>query len=214
MSNELLESLKKAIKDYSGEAAEAIARETIKAKLDPLEVLNVLTMTIRQIGDGFSRGELWLPELIGAAGAMQRAMEIVQEEIARTGKKREVVGIVVIGTVFGDIHSIGKTMVASLLAAEGFEVRDLGVNVTVEQFVKAVKQDRPQILAMSALLTSTAPEQRRVISTLERAGLRAEVRVMVGGAAITKEFAKNIGADGFEYSAPSAAKSARALIGV
>jgi len=129
------------------------------------------------------------------------------------GAKKESVGSVVIGTVYGDIHSIGKTMVATLLSADGFAVNDLGINVTAESFVEAAKKYKADILAMSALMTTTAPEQRRVIEILREEDLRDKVKIMIGGGAITQEFASGIGADGYDPTAPGAVKLARSLIG-
>jgi len=211
--NEILESLKKAITEYDSERAATLAKEVIERGIDPIEALDAMTGAIRQVGDGFARGELWLPDLVGAADAMSSAMPIIEEELKRSGAKRVTLGTVVVGTVFGDIHSIGKTMVCALLVAEGFEVYDLGVNLKAEEFLEAIKRHDADILAMSALMTTTAPEQRRVIESLEKEGLRNKVKIMVGGGAITEEFAKEIGADGYDPTAPGAAKLARKLAG-
>jgi len=190
-----------------------LARKAVQEKIDPVKALDTMTAAIKQVGDGFARGELWLPDLVGAADAMTSATPIIEEEIKRRGTKRESLGTVVIGTVYGDIHSIGKTMVAALLTADGFAVNDLGINVTAENFVEGVKRYRPDILAMSALMTMTAPEQKKVIATLKKEGLRDKVKIMVGGGAITQEFADSIGADGYDPTAPGAVKLARRLIG-
>jgi len=122
-------------------------------------------------------------------------------------------GTVIAGTVFGDIHSIGKTMVCTLLTAEGFEVHDLGVNIKAEEFLEATKKYNADILAMSALMTMTASEQKKVIEYLKKEGLRDKIKIMVGGGAITEEFAKDVGADGYDPTAPGAVKLARRLIG-
>jgi len=172
-----------------------------------------MTDAIREIGEGFNRGDLFLPDLIGAADAMSAATPIVEEEIRRVGADTQSTGSVVIGTVYGDIHTIGKTMVATLLQAEGFTVHDIGINVTAEQFVDSVRKYKPNILAMSALMTMTAPEQRKVIESLRAQGLRDGVKIMVGGGALTQEFADTIGADGYDPTAPGAAKLARKLVG-
>jgi methylmalonyl-CoA mutase cobalamin-binding domain/chain len=172
-----------------------------------------MTVAIRQIGDGFGKGELWLPDLVGAAAAMTAATPIIEEEINRVGATRESLGIVVIGTVYGDIHTIGKTMVATLLTANGFAVNDLGINVTAESFVQGVNEHKADILAMSALMTTTAPEQRKVIGALKKEGIRDTVKIMVGGGAITQEFADSIGADGYDPTAPGAVELARRLVG-
>jgi len=213
MSTKVLEELKKAILMYNREGAASWARKAVQEKIDPIEALDAMTVAIRQIGDGFSKEELWLPDLVGAAAAMTAAMPIIEEEIKRVGVKRESVGTVVIGTVYGDIHTIGKTMVATMLTADGFAVNDLGINVTAEKFVKGITENKADILAMSALMTTTAPEQRKVIETLKKEGLRDKVKIMVGGGAITQDFADNIGADGYDPTAPGAVKLARRLVG-
>jgi len=213
MSTDVLEELKKAILTYNREGAASWARKAVQERIDPVEALDVMTVAIRQIGDGFGKGELWLPDLVGAAAAMTSAMPIIEEEIKRVGARRESVGTVVIGTVYGDIHTIGKTMVATLLTADGFAVNDLGINVTAESFVKEIAENKADILAMSALMTTTAPEQRKVIETLKKEGLRDRVKIMVGGGAITQDFADSIGADGYDPIAPGAVKLARRLVG-
>lgn len=214
MNSEILENLKKAVIDYDPEKAAELARKAVEEKLDPIECADALIEGVQQIGDGYGRGELFLPDLVGASEALQSAMPIIQKEIKRQGKKTKSRGTVVIGTVFGDIHSIGKIMVSTLLVAAGFEVVDLGVNVEASEFVKAIKKHNPDILAMSALLTTTASEQKNVIGALENEGLRDKLKVMVGGGAITKEFADSIGADGYAATAPAAVELAKDMIGV
>ncbi len=212
MSVEIIENLKKAILEYDSEAAANWAKKAVQEKMNPNEALRAMTEAIREIGNGFGAGELFLPDLVGAADAMSAATPVIDEELQRVGAKRESLGSAVIGTVYGDIHTIGKTMVATLLTAEGFAVEDLGINVTAEQFVEGVRKYEPDILAMSALMTMTAPEQKKVIETLKNQGLRDKVKIMVGGGAITQEFADNIGADGYDPTAPGAAKLARKLM--
>lgn len=213
MSSDILGSLKKAILDYDPDASAAAARKAVDAGIAPTDILAAMTDAIRQIGEGFNRGDLFLPDLVGGADAMSTATPIVQEQIQRLGAKTQSTGTVVIGTVYGDIHTIGKTMVATLLQAEGFTVHDIGINVTAEQFIEATRKHKPDILAMSALMTMTAPEQRRVIEILKAQGLRDGVKVMVGGGALTQEFADAIGADGYDPTAPGAARLARRLMG-
>jgi corrinoid protein of di/trimethylamine methyltransferase len=213
LSSEFFENLKKAIINYDANKAASLAKRAVEEKIDPVKVLDAMTKAIRQVGNGFSRGELWLPDLIGAADAMSSAIPIIEEEIKRTGVKRESLGTIVAGTVFGDIHSIGKTMVCTLLAAEGFKVHDLGINIKAEQFLEAIKKYNANILAMSALMTMTAQEQRKVIKYLENENLRDKIKIIVGGGAITEEFAKDIGADGYDPTAPGAVKLARELVG-
>jgi corrinoid protein of di/trimethylamine methyltransferase len=212
VEEEILENLRKAVIERDREGAELWARKAIEEKVDPVKALDALTDAIREVGDGFGSGELWLPDLVGSASAMQGAMPILEEEVEKTGAKRRSLGTVVLGTVNGDIHTIGKDMVAALLRAEGFVVNDLGINVTAQQFIEAVKEYEPDILALSALMTMTAPEQKKVIAILEEEGLRDRVKVMVGGGAITEDFANNIRADGYEATAPEAVHLARKLI--
>ena len=211
--DEILENLRKAIREYDREGTEDWARKAVQEKIDPIKALDVMTVTIREIGDAFGAGELWLPELVGAATAMTAATPIIEEEIKRVGATRESQGTVVIGTVYGDIHTIGKTMVSTMLTADGFAVNDLGINVTAESFVAATNEHKADILALSALMSTTAPEQRNVIEALKKQGTRDTVKVIVGGGAITQEFADSIGADGYDPTAPGAAKLARTLVG-
>ena len=213
MGIEVLENLKKAIVEYDGEGAAHFAKKAVREQIDPIEALDVMTVAIRQVGDGFGKGELWLPELVGAAAAMTAAAPIIEEEIKRIGSRRESLGTVVIGTVWGDIHTIGKTMVGTLLTADGFIVKDLGTNVSAEGFITGIKRYNADILAMSALMTTTAPEQRKAMETLRKQGFRDKVKIMVGGGAITQEFADSIGADGYDPTAPGAVKLARRLVG-
>ena len=213
VDKEILDQIIKAIETYDTELAKSAAKKAVEQAIDPLIVLDVMTNAIRQIGDGFAKGELWLPDLIGAASALSIATPIIQDEIAKRGMKRDPLGIVVIGTVKGDIHDIGKTMVSTLLAAEGFEVHDIGVDIDAERFVEVIKTHNAQILAMSSLMTTTMAEQRNVIQMLITKGLRDKVKVMVGGGSLTNEFAEAIGADGYRATAPEAVMLAKMLIG-
>jgi methanogenic corrinoid protein MtbC1 len=211
-TSQVLDGLKKAILDYDIESSVDWARKAVDRGIDPLKALDVLSEAIRQVGDSFGRGELWLPDLIGAASTMLVAMPILEEEIKRRGAKRESLGTVVIGTVFGDIHSIGKDMVCTLLIAEGFEVHNLGVSIKAVDFIEAIERYKANVLAMSALLTTTAPEQRSVIEALMKSGVRDKVKVIVGGGAITQQFANSIGADGYEPTARGAVDLTKRLI--
>jgi corrinoid protein of di/trimethylamine methyltransferase len=211
-SAEILKNLNKAVIEYDTGAAASWARKAIEEKMDPVEAVNAVTEAIRDVGDRFGKGELWLPDLVGAADAMQSAMSILEEEIKRRGLEVKSLGTVVIGTVYGDIHSIGKTMVATFLTASGFEVHDLGVNIKADEFVMTVEKHNADILAMSALMSTTAPEQRKVIDALNEKGVRGKVKIMVGGGAISQEFANLIGADGYAPTAPGAAELAMRLM--
>lgn len=202
--DKILENLKKAVMEFDSEAAASWARKAVEGKIDPVKALDALTEGIRYIGEGFSRGEFFLPELIGASVAMTSATPIIEEEIKATGRKRQKLGTIVIGTVYGDIHNIGKDMVSSLALANGFGVVDLGVDVPADKFIEAIVNHAPDILALSALLTTTAHVQREVIEALKKANLREKVMVAVGGGAITPEFAEEIGADGYDPTATGA----------
>lgn len=211
--DDTLEKLQVAILEYDTSRAKILALKSIDEGIDPLRTIDALTETIKQVGDSFRNGVLWLPDLIGAASAMQAAMPILEEQIKKSGKIRKSPGIVVIGTVFGDIHNIGKDMVATLLAADGYQVVDLGVNINANQFISAIKEHQPDLLAMSSLMTMTAPEQGKVIYALKKEGLREKTKIIVGGGAITKDFADEIGADGYGAVATDAVDLARELLG-
>jgi corrinoid protein of di/trimethylamine methyltransferase len=213
-SSDILQNLAQSVTDYDPEGAARWASEAIAAGIDPLAALAALTDAIRAVGDGFACGDLWLPDLIAAADAMSAGTSVLEAEIAARGMRQQGLGVVVIGTVFGDIHDIGKNMVATLMRAAGFVVHDLGINITAAAFVEAVAKHGAQVLALSALLTTTAPEQKKVIELLREAGLREQVKVIVGGGGITGAFADSIGADGYDATAPGAVKLARRLLGV
>ncbi|MBI4790753.1 MAG: cobalamin B12-binding domain-containing protein [Chloroflexi bacterium] len=210
--NEILEKIDQAVVDCDMDAAATWARASLENLVDPLTTLDALTTAIQSVGDSFGSGDLFLPELIGAAEAMSAATAILEREIQARGTKKPQAAVVVIGTVFGDLHSIGKDIVATLLRAAGFEVCDLGINVKAQEFVAAIKRTHADILALSALLTTTAPEQRQVIQALKNEGLRDQVKIMVGGGAITADFSASIGADGYAATAPGAVELARRLI--
>lgn len=208
----IMETLRKAVQECEKELAIETAREYVALKEDPLEAIGLLTEAIQDVGARFGQGELWLPDLIGSADAMQAAIAILDEEIKKQGIKKETVGTVVAGTVFGDIHDMGKTILTTLLSASGFEVIDLGVNVSAQTFIDRVKEHSPDILAMSALLTTTIAEQGKVVEALKENKLRDKIKVMVGGAAVSEEFAQQIGADGYDATAAGAVELAKSLI--
>ncbi len=212
MSTEILDNLAKAVQEFDQEGAAEWAQQAMDGGVDPLVALETLTVTIREIGDAFGRGECFLPELVGAADAMQSAMPIIEAVIDEQGKERESAGKVVVGTVAGDIHNIGKTILCTLLTADGFEVIDLGIDVPNEKFLTVVKDEKPDLLAMSALLTITAQEQKNVIEALMREEIRDDVKIMVGGGAISEQFAEKIGADGYDPTAPGGVTLARRLL--
>jgi corrinoid protein of di/trimethylamine methyltransferase len=214
LSERALENLRSIVLDFDIDNAEKVAKEAVSQNVDPLEAAKALTDAIREIGDGFEKGDYFLPDLVCAAEVLKKAIPVITEEIQKQGKKSGSLGKVVIGTVFGDIHSIGKGMVSTLLYAAGFEVIDLGINVKSDAFLDAIKEHRPDILAMSALLTTTAMEQKNVIEGLKKEKLRDKVKVIVGGSPINQEFADSIGADGYGATAPDGVKVAKSLLGI
>jgi len=206
------QELEKAVFAYDQELSLQIAKQIIQEQGDVHKALDVLTNTIRKVGDEYAAGNFFLPDLIGASTAMLSALPILEEEIKKSGEARGKIGKVVIGTVYGDIHNIGKAIVSTLLMASGFEVFDLGTNIKPERFIEEVTKQKAEILAMSALMTTTAPEQKATIELLKEKGLRESVIVMVGGSAINDAFAEAIGADGYAPTAPEAVELAKTLL--
>lgn len=209
---EVLDKIKVAVMEYDTGVAKSLATRAIQEKMDLLQVASALTEAIRRVGDSFGRGEVFLPELVAAGDTMKQAMSIIDAQLKRSGQERETLGTLVLGTVKGDIHDIGKAIVASLFEAGGFRVVDLGVDVDAKAFVDAVRDHRPDILGLSALLTSTASEQTIIINLLKEAGLRDGVKVIVGGGAITQDFADQIGADGYGANAVDGVEVAISLM--
>jgi trimethylamine corrinoid protein len=188
----------------------ALARQALEAGLAPLETIERgLVPGIRRAGELWDEGEYFLPELVSSAQAMKAAMDVVRPALARHGGGREI-GRVVIGTVHGDIHDIGKTLVGTLLAANGFSVTDEGTDVPLERFVARARELDADLVCASALLTTTMAEQRELVSALRREGLRA--RVMVGGAPASQEWANEIGAHGYADNAVAAVAVAHRLV--
>jgi len=209
----ILEKLSEAVSDYDNDRARLLAEEAVEKGIDPVEALEEgLAKALREVGDRFGRGEAFITELIAAAQAMEAGAEVLNKEIARRGASRKSVGKFLIGTVEGDIHSIGKNIVTTMLRATGFEVFDLGADVSTNVFVEKVRELKPDILGLSALMTTTMAVQREVIAALSEAQLRKDVKVMVGGAPVTEEWVNEIGADSFGLDADSAVSEALRLV--
>ncbi len=203
MSEELYKKLMGAVVDGEPEDAEQFAKEALEGGLDPLKCINQGLMPgIQKVGELFSSGEYFLPELIIGADAMKVALDVLEPALVG-GQKRDIVGMVVLGTVEGDLHEIGKTLVGTMLTANGFKVVDIGVDQSVEAFVKAIEEHNADIVGASALLTTTMLQQKKLVEALESAGLRNKVKVMVGGAPVTERYAQEIGADGYAEDAIS-----------
>src|SRR6266702_261970 len=195
------------------EEANALARKSLELQIAPLESIdNGFVKGIRVVGDRFGAGELFLPELVMSAEAMKAALAILEPELAKGNQARESQGNVLACTVTGDIHDIGKRIVCTMLSANDFSVTDLGVNVKIDRFVNEIKTRKPDIVAMSALLTTTAPNQGKVIKLLEKEGIRRDYIVMVGGAPTSLGWSKEIGADGYGENATEAVRVAKELM--
>jgi corrinoid protein of di/trimethylamine methyltransferase len=213
MTETAFQAMRQAVVDGDADAAEAAAKAAIAAGIPPLVAIDEGFMPgMKEVGAGFAAGDLFLPDMMLAARAMQRALGVLEPELKAAAVERTVAGRVVIGTVAGDIHEIGKNLVGMLLSTSGFEVHDLGVNVAPERFVEAAREHNADIVGLSALLTTTMTGQRSVIEALEAAGLRPPVKVMVGGAPVTGQWATEIGADGYSEDAMGAVELAKRLV--
>jgi corrinoid protein of di/trimethylamine methyltransferase len=214
MSQELFDSMKQSIIDGDPDLAAELARKAIAQGVNPLEALNQgFVPGVNYVGEQFSAGEMFLPDLVIAGEAMKAAVAVLEPELAKSGGHREILGKVVMGTIEGDIHEIGKTLVVTMLSATGFQVYDLGVDVPIMKFVEKAREVDADIVGISALLTTTMVKQKDVIEALEDSGLRPRVKVMVGGAPVTQSWAKEIGADGYSEDAVGAVAIAKQLVG-
>lgn len=203
MTEEMYQKLAQALIDGEPEDAEDLAKQALELGVDPLACINEgLTKGIQRVGELFASGEYYLPELIIGADAMKKALDILEPALLGD-QKREVVGRVVLGTVAGDLHEIGKTLVGTMLTANGFQVTDIGVDKKPAEFVAAIKDANADIVGASALLTTTMIQQIKLIEAIEEADLREQVKVLVGGAPVTESYAKEIGADGYAEDAIS-----------
>ncbi len=202
--------LYEAILTGDADTSVRLVEEALQADVDPqVLVQQYMIPAMDEVGRRFENAEYFVPELLIAGRAMKGALELLRPRLAERGV--EPTGRVVIGTVLGDVHDIGKGLVASMLEGGGFEVIDLGVDVPAEKFVEQAKASGANLVALSALLTTTMLEMQGVITALEEAGLRDRCKVMVGGAPVTEQFAKKIGADGYSRDAAAAVALARQL---
>jgi len=206
-----LDDISKALQRGDAEKVSELVSQALQEDIVPKKILQEgLIQGMSIIGEKFKRNEVYVPEVLIAARAMHAGMDVLKPKLTETGVKN--IGKVVMGTVKGDLHDIGKNLVKMMLEGAGFEVIDLGVDVSEEKFVEAVKAHQPNIVGMSALLTTTMVNMPEVIKALEAAGLRDKVRVMVGGAPITQNYADQIGADGYSPDAASAVDKAKAFL--
>ncbi len=188
-----------------------LVQQALDAKIPPSKILNEgLVAGMDVVGEKFRRDEFFMPEVLIAARAMQAGMDILRPKLVETGVK--LAGKVVLGTVKGDLHDIGKNLVGMMMEGSGFQVIDLGIDIPPEKFVDAVRTNQPNVLGLSALLTTTMPKMKETIESLIEAGLRNKVKIMVGGAPVTEKFAKDIGADGYAPDAATAVEKVRELV--
>jgi len=215
MSSELFTQLMNSLIDGDPDATVALTKKALEAGNEPMTIIREGLMPgMNAVGEKFSCGEYFLPDLIIAADGMRSAMELLEPELRARQQTIDSPGTVVLGTVAGDIHEIGKSLVGTMLSANGFKVHDLGVNVPTGNFIQKIRDTNANVLGLSALLTTTMTVQREIIQELTEAGLRSQVKVMVGGAPVTRTWAEEIGADGYAEDALGAVQLARKLSGV
>jgi corrinoid protein of di/trimethylamine methyltransferase len=214
MNEDLFQRMAQSIIDGDSDVAVQLAKDSIAADIDPLTAISSgFVQGVNTVGEAFGRGDAFLPELVMAGEAMKAAVAILDPEMKKRGSQRQVLGKVVIGTVEGDIHEIGKSLVATMLGASGFEVHDLGVDTPGDKLIGKALEVNADIIAMSALLTTTMVKQREVIEELEKEGLRRRLKVIVGGAPVTRDWVETIGADGYSEDAIGAVSLAKKLLG-
>jgi corrinoid protein of di/trimethylamine methyltransferase len=215
MSEELFKQMAQAVIDGDEDRPEMLAEQALAEGIPPLEAINQgYTAGMDIVGELFSSGEYFLPDLILGGEAMKAALAVLEPALKAAGQERQVLGTVVLGSVKGDIHEIGKALVGTMLSANGFLVYDLGIDIPSGEFVAKAQEHHADIVALSALLTTTMLHQQEVIEHLAEAGLRERVQVMVGGSPVTQSWADRIGADGFAEDAAGAVVVARRLMGI
>ncbi len=208
----ILQQLSQAVIEGQVDSSAGLTQEALDDGLSPQDILdNGLMAGMDYVGKEFKSGAMFVPEVLRSAKTMQNAMDVLKPQLVKAGAKR--VGLVLLGTVKGDLHDIGKNLVGMMCEGAGFDVKDLGKDLSPEAFVEAVKKYEPDIIGMSALLTTTMRVMEHVIHALKEAGLRDKVKVMVGGAPVTQAFATQIGADGYASNAAAAADLARKFVG-
>jgi len=211
--SEVMIYLRTAVEEFNTDGARAAAEQAVALGIDPVDAIeNGLSKGVQIVGKRFADGDVFLPELIMAAEAMKAGVEVLRPLMLDRKLQRPSVGTLVIGTVRGDIHDIGKNIVAVISEAAGFNVIDLGTDVAPEQFATKAKETTAKIVAMSTLLTVTTPEQKNSIDALSKEGVRKHVKVVVGGAAVTSDWANEIGADGYSDNAAEAVEVFKRLI--
>jgi corrinoid protein of di/trimethylamine methyltransferase len=216
MGQEIFDELADAVLSFDAEKAVDAAKKAVSLGISPIDIIEKgLSKGLGIVGKKFEDGEFFLMHLVAAAEAARKAIsEVVEPELLKRKEERRGLGRVVVGTVAGDIHDIGKSLVAALLTAGGFDVYDIGKDVPAEEFVNKAREVNADIVAASALLSTTVPVQREIVEALKAEGLRDKVKVMVGGAPVTGEWAEEIGADGYAEDAVEAVRKAKQLLGI
>jgi len=214
MTKELFNKMAQSVLDGDSDVAVTLAQQAIEANIDPLDAITKgYVVGVNQVGESFAKGDAFLPELVMAGEAMKAAVNALEPEMKKRGSKRIMLGKVVLATVEGDIHEIGKSLVGTMLSASGFEVFDLGVDVPAEKIIAKVKEVDADLVGLSALLTTTMVKQKDVIDELDKLGLRKKVKVMVGGAPVTRDWVQKIESDGYSEDAIGAVSLAKKLVG-
>ncbi len=209
----IIAKAKDAITDFDDELAAEVAAEALAAGIDPVELIEKgFTAGMQEVGEQFEQGTLFLPHVLAAAEAMNAGIEVIKPEMEKRKSQTKSLGTIVIGTIEGDIHSIGKDIVASMLNIAGFKVVDLGRDVPIKTFVEKAKEIKPQIIASSALMTTTMVNQIQIEEQLKEAGIRGQVKTMVGGAPVTQDWADKIGADLYGESATDVVNKVKAAL--
>ena len=214
MNEELYLKMAQSVLDGDSDAASALANHAIETGVDPLEAITKgFVAGVNQVGESFANGQAFLPELVMAGEAMKAAVAALEPEMQKRGLHRTMLGKVVLATVEGDIHEIGKSLVGTMLSASGFQVFDLGVDVPAGKIIAKIQEVDADLVGLSALLTTTMVKQREVINELDKLGLRKKVKVMVGGAPVTRDWVQKIEADGYSEDAIGAVGLAKQLVG-
>jgi corrinoid protein of di/trimethylamine methyltransferase len=213
MPDDNFSAMRQSIIDGAPDTAAGLAQQAVSTGIAPIDAINLgYVPGMHAVGEQFARGQMYLPDMMASAEAMRAAMAVLDPELKKLGAERPMAGVVVLGTTKGDIHEIGKILVGTLLTAHGFRVYDLGVDVSGEKFAAHARELHADIVGVSALLTTTMRNQKSVVEALEKAGLRSQVKIMVGGAPVTRRWAEEIGADGYAKDAMSAVALARQLM--
>lgn len=205
MVSDTLSAMRQSIIDGAPDTASSLAQQALTSGISPIQAINNgYVPGMHEVGEQFARGQMFLPDMMASAEAMRAAMAVLDPELRKLGIARPITGVVVLGTTKGDIHEIGKILVGTMLTAHGFQVHDLGVDVASEKFAAKAREFKADIIGVSALLTTTMRNQKAVVEAIGKEGLRTQVKIMVGGAPVTRRWAEEIGADGYAKDGMSA----------